>query len=135
VNDRVEIIEDDVEWTLSNVARAFAMLALALVSSGKVTVEDAVQLRGFSHSPMPEGQAVRLREAALIGQVTTVVAGPEPYTFIYMAGGYGSVRTVRGIWMERKASFYGKVLPPLKPSLMVSGEDIELPEFIAEGTS
>ena len=93
------------EWNCYNVARAFASMALAIASAGRVDLEAVKELRGFTTSPMDEGAVERLRYAALIGQVTTIVPNPEPYTLLHVSGSYGSRRTVLGVWMEKKASF------------------------------
>lgn len=64
--------------------------------------------------PVPMAKALKLREAAAIGQITTTMANPEPYTYISTTVRGVTLRTVRGVILGRRASWYGK-REPLMP--------------------
>lgn len=99
------------EW-MHILQRSFAMLALAIISATKTREELATLPPEFRAEWVPDAVAVKLRERMLRGDVTCIRPNPEPFTFVFWLGSWGSVRCVWGMWLERPASWRGKIEAP-----------------------
>ena len=83
-------------------------LCLAMEAAGHYT--------GLSYDTkkMPRGRAKKLKRACTTGQVTVIVPDPEPYTYLSFKLKTGKTcRVVRGVILNRKASWYGKMSFPM----------------------
>lgn len=114
-----------------NAARAFAMFGIAIAASQTARLEELP--KGYSYQELSEMHANLLRTACMSGQVTTIVPDPAPYVYILATGEFGTVRGTYGVWLERKASFYG-TRPSMRPSpLKEAPADLQMPEGETHG--
>lgn len=143
--------------TFDALRRSFAMMALAKLSNrpreelfkqelSKVSVngvmkdvfEEVPKLINlpdeFRATRLPNDVADKLRERVARGDVTTIVAKPEPFTWIILKSGHEEFRTIYGLWVGRPASWRGKINPDALPRLGLTGEEaaakgIPIPSF------
>lgn len=86
---------------------------------------DVVTGLEFDAQPVPEDKARKLKQACAIGQVTVTVPNPEPYMYLvktvkgHTADGTTTVRLqlIRGVILDRPASWYGKRRPIMPTKL------------------
>lgn len=119
--------------------RAFAMMSLAMVSNwsrerlfkkervqvsiGGVmqeVLEEVAKLNlpsEFRAVRLPSNIADKLRARVARGDVTCIVANPEPFTWITIKSAHEELRIIYGIWVGRPASWRGKVDPDKLPHL------------------
>lgn len=118
-------------FCVCNIARAFAMTTLAMIASKpRDQLESLITHAGASLEPMPPETAARLRENIVSGAVTSIVSNPEPLLFMKLNGSYGTLRAVYGVWLERKASFYGVPQKPLPRLGMKTAEEAGLADLV-----
>lgn len=134
--------------------RAFAMMALAIAANmkrddlfmkeqvkvevngerqivlqeiPKLTLHESVQMRA---TRLPTVVADRLRERVARGDVTCIVANPEPFTWLIVKAGHEEFRCIYGIWVGRPASWRGRIDPAKLPRL---DNAMTVDEAIAKG--
>jgi len=87
--------------------RAFAMMALAMVSHYPRSPELWSLPPGFSYEEMDKVTSDRLHQEIIDGNVTVIVTNPQPFLFLHYKGTFGGLRTVYGVWLTRPASWRG----------------------------
>lgn len=96
--------------------KAFVMTGLA-VASNKPREWLERMPKGYRAEPLAKQAVDQMRERVVSGAVTTIVADPEPFTvLIYLGDDYVNARCIYGVWVGRRASFFGnapKELPRL----------------------
>lgn len=121
-----------------NAVAAFSYLGLAVAVGFDVRTKEPGVLPELSsvqyrYEDVPVGHRVKLREAMRVGQVTTIVQSPEPLQYFICKTTAGEARCVYGVWLERRASWYGKKTIPSSAFQDASKLDFEPPEDDPEG--
>lgn len=96
------------DYFVVSVCRAFAMVGLAIASSKP---REFATNAGIRSEPIKGFIAEQLASAVEDGSVTTIVESPQPFTFLITSGCFGEIRAIYGVWVGRKASWYGKRAP------------------------
>ncbi len=100
-----------------NLRRAFAMMALAMVSDKPREKLKELMPNTMRLVPIPVDVRDKLRLRVARGDVTTIVADPEPFMWIVIKTAHEELRSIYGIWVGRTASWRGKVDPDKLPHI------------------
>lgn len=130
--------EEFLRTTFFNLGSAFMMMALATVSNKpreelfnlKVGAGGEVEIdlnlpSEFRAAFIPKDKADALRERVVRGDVTCIVANPEPFVWLYVKVGEREFRCVYGLWIGRPASWRGKINPTSLPHMAMTPSEAE----------
>jgi len=93
----------------NSLRRAFAMMALAMMSA--VPRDELIKTTkyGIRQVAIPTDVRDKLRLRVARGDVTCIVAKPEPFVWLVITSAHEEFRAIYGIWVGRPASWRGKI--------------------------
>lgn len=95
-------------WCACNVARAFASATLGMITARKRSELEAIVTRiGAWTEDLDVETALKLRRKVELGEVQSLSANPEPYLYVHLKGSWGHIRSVYGLNLQKRASFFG----------------------------